>query len=161
MGRSLGQQSQGSSRNRGQYEQTSRDVRKQIFQFDLIATMLKKSTDQDENCCWVDVKDYRKTKFCDIPMSVQLILPSNGDGCNVEPLIMVRFEHSFRFDNPKGRKGWFCDSNLAQSVKHFHEKTSQDMASTGLSEQYVLLHRPRWLRMDPSALEGAVSQGLS
>jgi hypothetical protein len=87
--------------------------------------MLKTSTDQDENCYWVDIKDSRKTKFCNIPMSVQLILPSNGFDRNVEALVMVRFEHSYRFlPYPVERKGWFCDNNLAQSVKYFHEKTS-------------------------------------
>ena len=97
-------------------------------QYDLVATILNKSTENDKNCHWVDVQNSRKTRFCNIPKNVQIILPSNGQDKNVQALLDVRFFHIFSDSTPYGKKGWFCDNLLKQSVDYSHAFSSPQIS---------------------------------
>jgi hypothetical protein len=67
----------------------------------------------------VDFKNSRKTRICNVPRHVLIVVPSNGGDKNVE----VRLNVLLDFNGNTVNKQYDCESNLPYISRYFHAVT--------------------------------------
>jgi len=75
--------------------------------------------EQEHNCYYVDFKDSRKTRLCNVPRHVLVIIPSNGEDRNVE----VRLNVLVEFNGKTLHGEWYCDKSLPTITQYFKQET--------------------------------------
>jgi hypothetical protein len=73
------------------------------------------STETEHSCFYVDMKNSRRTRFCNVPRNILVVIPSNGDDRNLEVRLNVMIEFNGKTANPKSS----CFENRKYITNYF------------------------------------------
>lgn len=98
-------------------------------QYHTAARIISMSTEIEENCYYVNFKNSRKTKFCNIPYHTMIIIPSNGaygayggQGA-AGPTAEVVLNIITKFNGDTSHKGWNGEALLKRAKTLYEEET--------------------------------------
>lgn len=90
-------------------------------QHDMLATMVSVMTEQDENCRWVDFKNSRRTRICNIAHRALVAVPMKDGKSDPYTVFIATFKPDDKFEED----GLHCNEPLRKRVYDFFHTSAK------------------------------------